>query len=122
MSEMSITLPQQGALEPGSEIDVDVQWDLDRPTNRLELRLVWNTTGKGDRDLKVAKTMHIHDPELKGNERLTFILPWGPYSFSGKLISLVWAFELVDVSSDASIREEFVLAPGGREVVLLAKR
>src|ERR1043166_4380135 len=45
-------------------------------------------------------------------------LPESPYSFSGKLISLVWALELVAEPSKEVIRREFVLAPGGEEVRL----
>jgi hypothetical protein len=43
-------------------------------------------------------------------------LPWGPYSFSGKLISLIWAFELIALPSEDSIRQEIVIGPDAREV------
>lgn len=47
-----------------------------------------------------------------------FQLPEAPYSFSGKLISLAWALELIAYPSKEVVRREIVLAPGGSEVRL----
>jgi hypothetical protein len=45
-------------------------------------------------------------------------LPETPYSFSGRLISLLWALELVAPPSKTVGRQELVVAPGGQEVRL----
>ena len=54
---------------------------------------------------------------VQGEQRVKFTLPAAPYSFSGKLISLIWAVELVADDSD-SARWEFVLGPDGAEILL----
>lgn len=123
MSNLSISIPDGPAtFEPGSEIEVDLSWNLNGDPDRLEFRLVWNTEGKGDTDLKVAKSITIDAPSQRGSKTLVIILPWGPYSFSGKLISLQWGFELIAFPSNESTREEFTLAPEGREVRILADK
>ena len=45
-------------------------------------------------------------------------LPAGPYSFSGRLISLIWALELVAEPGNHVARVEITLGPDGQEVVL----
>jgi len=47
-----------------------------------------------------------------------FRLPEGPYSFSGKLISLLWAIEVVASPGDMAGRAGIVVSPSGREVVI----
>ena len=53
-----------------------------------------------------------------GNRPFRFQLPDAPYSFSGKLISLIWAIEAVAEGIKEAARYEFVLAPEGREIEL----
>jgi hypothetical protein len=55
---------------------------------------------------------------MMGQEKFEFALPEGPQSFSGKLISLIWAVELVVEKSKESQRIEFVLSPFDAEIVL----
>jgi hypothetical protein len=45
-------------------------------------------------------------------------LPLAPYSFSGKLISLIWGLELVLEPSQETARFEFTLSPTGEEIML----
>lgn len=109
------------AFEPGAEIDVELSWELDAPCDALELRLVWNTSGKGDSDLEVISAERIDAPSLQESKRLTITLPRSPYSFSGKLVSLIWALEFVTLPKGESRRKEIVIAPGGREVLLTSE-
>ncbi len=53
-----------------------------------------------------------------GSEWLSLTLPEKPYSFSGTLISLVWAVELICLTTNESIREEIVIGPQAREVLI----
>jgi hypothetical protein len=46
------------------------------------------------------------------------VLPAGPYSFSGQLVSLVWALELVASASKTVVRREIEVGPDRREVRL----
>lgn len=116
---------------PGETIDVKVFWDVDEfvrehddefdeglsPVDRLELRLVWSTEGKGSTNFGVAISETIENPALKGEETIRLKLPKQPYSFSGRLISIVWALEFVALPlGSPSTRREIVIAPNGKEV------
>lgn len=119
MNNLEISFPQNiQSFDPGAEIAVKAIWDLDETPAKIEARLVWHTTGKGDRDLKVVKTVVIDHPPARDEQFVNFALPWGPYSFSGKLISLVWGIELVVSPGNNSVRSEIVVAPHGTEVLL----
>jgi len=116
---LKIELPQnERSFAPGGTIGVDAHWALDKPADRVELRLVWNTVGKGDRDLSVVSTWSYDATSMNGHQLEEVTLPEAPYSFSGKLLSLVRAFELIALPSGESTREEFVIAPNGRELTL----
>jgi hypothetical protein len=45
-------------------------------------------------------------------------LPEGPFSFSGKLISLVWAMEAVAEPGSRAERLEITVSPDRREILL----
>ena len=60
----------------------------------------------------------IDSPNQSDSRRVDVPLPKAPYSFSGKLVSLVWALELVVSPSGESYRREISIAPGGSEVGL----
>jgi hypothetical protein len=61
----------------------------------IEVRLFWYTQGKGTRDVEVVDSLRVDNPEPSGHTRFSFQLPAGPYSFSGRLITLDWAIEAV---------------------------
>lgn len=112
---------------PGEMVEVEVGWELAQVPQRVELRVVWNTSGKGTQDVGVAETVTLDDPANSERRRVTVQLPNAPYSYSGRLLSIVWAFELVVTpwtsgamfasASDRSTRTEIVIGPEGREVL-----
>lgn len=106
------------AFEPGEEISVDLNWDLEEAPEAIELRLVWNTAGKGTTDVEVVRTERIDEPMGRNSRRMTLKLPRSPYSFSGKLVSIVWAIEAVALPEESSSRFEIVIAPHATEVEL----
>ena len=106
------------AYAPGETLAGTVSWQLDAATESVEVRLFWYTRGKGTTDVHVVKAQHYAAPGAAGRRPFTFVLPDEPYSFSGKLISLIWALEAVVQPGERSARRELVVAPGGREVVL----
>lgn len=106
------------AFEPGSAIEVDAAWDLDAEPEAIELRTVWNTAGKGKQDVMVVDVVRIDAPSAREQRRITVTSPGEPYSFAGKLISLVWALELVVLPKGTSIRQEITIGPGAKEVRL----
>lgn len=119
MSQLAIQ-PADGrtAFEPSETIAVEAQWNLDAEPEALEVRLVWNTSGKGDTDIGVEKTVRFDSPGLAETRRIDVELPAAPYSFSGKYVSLIWALELVASPANQSCRTEITIAPGRREVLL----
>lgn len=105
------------AFSPGEAIRGTVSWSLDALPESLELRLFWYTQGKGEQDVGLVQTQALElAPE--GSAAIALTLPAGPYSFSGKLISLLWALELVAEPDGGAARKELVVGPGGQEVVL----
>jgi hypothetical protein len=82
----------------------------------IELRLLWYTSGKGERDLEVVAKIAVMKPAASGQQRFHFDPPGGPYSFSGTLISVVWAIEAVMIPLSESQIIEFTFAPGGNEI------
>jgi hypothetical protein len=118
MNDLSLDIAGQTSFEPGEQITVEARWNLDGPPDAVELRVVWNTAGKGDVDIQVVDTVRIESLPAADTRPLALSLPRKPYSFSGQLISLIWALELVALPSRASTRLEITIGPGGKKVSL----
>lgn len=104
--------------KPGETIAGDASWRLDEEADTFEVRLFWYTTGKGSRDVGVVRTRRIEQPERDGSRKFRLDVPRGPYSFSGKLITLAWAIEIVALPSGETERLDIVIAPTPVEVDL----
>ena len=118
MSELRLDVDGGTQFRPGEQIDCVANWHLDAPAEALEVRLFWYTAGKGDQDVGVVATERIDGPGLEGKRELNFKAPRSPYSFSGTLITLTWALELVALPSEETARQELVISPSGREIRL----
>lgn len=114
---LKIDLRNQSSFIPNSQLECDVRWDFVEAVQSLELRFVWNTAGKGTRDVEIAKSVVLDCPALSGREAVSVSVPEQPYSFSGTLVSIIWALELVALPSAESTRVEITIGPEGREVV-----
>jgi hypothetical protein len=79
----------------------------------LRVRLLWYTEGKGDQDVHTVEAQTL-DP----SGRFEFQLPASPYSFSGKLVSLIWAIEVENTDVHHAERATFVMAPDRRAIAL----
>ena len=119
MHKLSIELNDgKGAFAPGERLEGRIEWSGDADPKALELSLLWYTSGKGTRDVGIVHTYKIDSPGSSGSDRFSFTLPRGPYSFSGKLISLVWALELTCTPGKDTVAKEIVVSPTGREILL----
>ncbi len=119
MNTLSITPQKQGTeLRPGDEIAGEVSWQLDAQPKSVELRLFWFTRGKGTEDVGVAQTIPFDAPAVVERRPFHITLPDSPYSFSGKLITLAWALELIALPAKEAARFEFTLSPTGKEIRL----
>jgi len=104
---------------PGDVISGRVVWtELDEQTTSLETRLIWFTEGKGDQDVGVAISIPAKLTAPEGNLPFEFSAPTRPYSFSGKLISLIWAAEVVLFPSREGKRKQITISSTGKELVL----
>lgn len=104
------------AFAPGDTIRGTLQWMGEAVPNAIELRLLWYTQGRGDRDVGVAQRVRIEAPPAVGSSPFEVTAPSGPYSCSGRLVSICWALEATVQPGDEVTRVELVVAPQGREV------
>jgi hypothetical protein len=119
MTELRIELTnERAAFKPGEEIRGRVSWSVDPPAQSFELRLFWFTRGKGTEDAAIVQTQRFDQPLARETRDFDLRLPEAPYSFSGKLISLTWALELVAYPSKQVVRREIQMGPGAKEVRL----
>jgi hypothetical protein len=103
---------------PGDTARGVIRWQWEEEPEAVELRLFWHTRGKGTQDVGIVDTLRVDAPGVDGGREFGMRLPGAPYSFSGKLISLIWSLELVVLPSKDSERVEITVAPEGKEIVL----
>lgn len=119
MNELRIDIDaQRQAFKPGEEVAGTASWKLEKAPKAVELRLFWFTRGKGTQDASVVERLRFDTTSLDGNHSFRFRLPETPYSFSGKLISLVWALELIAEPHKEVTRVEIIVGPDAQEVTL----
>jgi len=102
--------------KPGDPVAGRVSWNVDAAKSG-EVRLFWYTRGKGTDDVGLVETIVFADPQTIDQRAFRFTLPAAPYSFSGTLMSIVWAIEAIVEPGALVERREFVVSPSGREVV-----
>lgn len=122
MSQLTIeTRDGKTQFRPGEMIEGAAHWKFQGPLKGIEARLFWHTRGKGTEDVLVVDSYSFPNPKLEEARPFQFEAPEAPYSFSGKLISLIWGLELVAQPSNESTRLEITISPTGKEVVLGAE-
>ena len=115
---LTINLNKHGNdYRPGEIIAGEIVWS-DLQGDRLDVRLIWYTQGKGDRDVEIVDHSDLTNPAEKGSHPFQFVAPHRPHSFSSKLISLTWAVEAIVFPSKNAEQTELVISPTGRETVL----
>jgi hypothetical protein len=119
MNQLRIgTRDNQTEFRPGDEVQGAAGWQLEQPAKAVEIRLFWYTRGKGTEDIGLVGTVRFEQPKQEEARPFQFQLPASPYSFSGKLISLIWALELVVEPGPHSARLELTVSSTGQEVRL----
>lgn len=103
---------------PGQTIHGTATWQLDSAPASMTLRLFWYTLGKGTQDVEIVSEVVFDNPQMSESRRFTFTLPNAPYSFSGTLISLKWALELILGDEREVARLDILLSPWVTELKL----
>jgi hypothetical protein len=107
------------SFRPGDAIEGVARWQLDKEPKAVELRLFWYTRGKGEQDVGVVRTVVFDGPGLEDRRTFQVRVPADvPPSFSGRLVSLIWALEVVALPGSLAGRQEIVISPTGREILL----
>lgn len=112
------TKEDQRAYRPGETIEGAIGWELPEAPGSIEVRLFWQTRGKGTEDVEVVDRLRLERPLAQGAHSFRFMAPPEPVSFSGRLIALNWALEVVVLRQGPSARFDLIIAPDGREIVL----
>ena len=103
---------------PAEKIAGKVTWS-EAEGDSLEVRLIWYTVGKGDRDFGLVATHQVSNyGSPGGGDQFEFVAPNRPQSFSGKHISLQWALEMIVFPSQTATRIDLTISNTGSEVVL----
>jgi hypothetical protein len=119
MSPMDITLRHDKTnFAPRETVEGALRWRLDSQPRRIDVSLLWYTSGRGTQDVGVVETLTIEEPNSVGSRDFAFTLPEGPYSFSGKLITVIWAIEATCSPGDSTVRQQIVVSPTRNEIAL----
>ena len=119
---MSITIQTENTattFRPGETIRGTISWSLPLPPDHLELQLYWTTRGKGTVDTAVAESLRIDRPAASGDKQFTFPTPNQPYSFSGRLVSVLWGLRLTIYPSMEQSQLNLTISPIGSEINLV---
>ena len=103
---------------PHESVSGTASWQLGESVKAIEIHLCFYTQGKGTSDVHIVETIRIDTPPENGSEKFSWQLPLSPYSFSGKLISLIWAVEVVVLPSAEAESITFEMSPNGSEINL----
>lgn len=119
MNSLTITTQQQGSsFRPGEQLNGTVSWKIEAQPKSAQVRLFWYTGGKGTRDVEIVDSIIFQTPKESDERSFSFKLPDAPYSFSGKLISLIWAIELILEPGGHAERLQIIVSPTGEEILL----
>jgi len=106
------------AFLPGETVEGTVGWRFNVAARSVELHLLWYTEGKGEQDVGVVASVPLADPGRNEVRPFQIRLPAGPFSFSGRLISLVWALEAVAEPGSRAERLQITVSPTRQELLL----
>jgi hypothetical protein len=118
---LELTLEEgRNVFEPGARVTGVAAWSAPAAPRGMELRLSWAMHGRGGRDFRIADTLPLPAPAATERRPFILTLPEGPYSFRGRLVTLVWTLELVALPGEEKAHVDLVVAPGHKTIDLRA--
>lgn len=96
---------------PGESISGTAKWNLSGECGDAEVHLLWYTEGKGTRDADILESLTKPNSSNVGELKFHWKLPHSPYSYSGKLLSILWKVELIIDGVDEIGEASFTLTP-----------
>ena len=118
---IKVQLENEGAaFLPSDTISGSVEWSEEQG-DYMEVRLIWFTSGKGDRDFELVAVHKVASFDSDGSDQFQFTAPNRPQSFAGKLISLQWAIEAIVFPSHNSQRQDLMISSSGKEIDIFPK-
>jgi len=114
MNNLELSL-DNNIYKPGKTLTAELSWIFEDSPRSLYLNLFWYTEGRGTQDIGVIRSIEIEQSMRQGTRIVNFDLPEMPLSFSGSLISIVWAVEAVSEKPDLSNKINFLLTDTERE-------
>ena len=119
MQELSIDITDQKTkFRPGEKITGTLRWNIPENPESVELSLFWRTEGKGTQDTQLIERKKFESPGTLAQKDFAFKIPPQPYSFSGRLISIIWALEATAYPEEQTTRQQITISPTGKEVTL----
>jgi hypothetical protein len=106
-------LEERACWSPGETVRAEVRWEVPVPPEGVEVRLLWETRGRGDREEGVAAQVDLPAPAALGRESVQLSLPEGPWSYEGRILQIAWLVDAILWPSGEQARAELVLSPTG---------
>ena len=107
------------SFRPRETIAGTISWSLPLAPAQVTLELFWTTRGKGQVDSEVEQSVQVKQPAAAGEQRFELKIPDAPYSFSGKLVSLLWGVRLIIHPSQEQAQVNLTVSPTGQEINLV---
>lgn len=111
---------ERSAFRPQEMIGGEISWSLPVAPTQVTLELFWRTRGKGIVDVEVVQSVQVKSPPATGQQRFDLKVPNDPYSFSGKLVSLLWGLRLIIHPSQEQAQVNLTISPTAQEINLVA--
>jgi hypothetical protein len=98
----------EGTFLPKDRVAGYARWDLEHAPRWLEVRIAWHTEGKGTKEHTIVGRERWQDLSPNDRRDFVFTLPEMPYTYHGRVLSILWSVDLIAPSRLPWRREERV--------------
>jgi hypothetical protein len=97
-----------GRFEPRWRVDGSASWSLSQAPAWLEIRLAWHTEGKGTKEVLVVARERFRAVSAQDQRTFALSLPEMPYTYHGRIVSILWSVDVFGPSRRFWRREELL--------------